>query len=59
MRDCHTMLNKCPLCKEQIHHMVLCDGQTDGAKPSPSQDNNAPNYSAAVPVAEVQVQSKE
>ena len=56
-RDCRTILKKCPLCKEGIHHMVLCDGDPDGSKSLPH--NNAQNYSAAVPVAEVQVQSKE
>ena len=56
-RDCRTILKKCLLCKEGIHHMVLCDGDPDGSKSLPH--NNAQNYSAAVPVAEVQVQSKE
>ena len=59
VRDCRTKLNKCSLCKEGIHHVVLCEGQSDGFKPSPSPSNNAPNYSAAVPVAEVHLQSKE
>ena len=57
--DCQTRLYKCPLCKEGIHHMLLCDGQEDGSKPSPSPGNKIPNHSAAVPVAEVQVQNKE
>ena len=39
--------------------MLLCDEQEDGFKPSPSPGTNIPNYSAAVPVAEVQVKNKE
>ena len=58
-RECQTRLNKCPLCKEGIHHMLLCEAQTDGVKLSTSSGNNVPSCSAAVPVAEVQVQSKE
>ena len=56
-RNCYALLRKCPLCKEGIHHLVLCDGEPEGSKPLPT--NNAQTYSAAVPVAEVQVQSKE
>ena len=58
-RECKTNLYKCLRCNEGIHHILLCDKEEDGTKPSPSTGHKITNHSAAVPVAEVQIQNKE
>ena len=58
-RNCQTRMYKCPICKEGIHHMLLCEVEENASKSYPAPGNTIPNQTAAVPVAEVQVQHNE